>query len=225
VVDILKEAIFTGKFRPGQTLAEIRLAKSLNVSQATVREALGQLEKFGLVIRIPNRSAEVPNLTVQEVRDRIRIRLALEQMAAEEAAARMSDSDLDELTAYASEIEAGIERNEYFEVSQADLRFHRFIWEKSGSTVLWATLDQIATPLFAFLGLVHRMQSFDQRTAKPHARLIEAFRSRDSQTVKQAVREHIEGSYGRFLNAPPEELHQLALRPEPPELVSAAASD
>jgi DNA-binding GntR family transcriptional regulator len=224
-VDILKEAIFTGKFRPGQPLAEIRLAKSLNVSQATVREALGQLEKIGLVIRIPNRSAEVPNLTIQEVRDRIRIRLALEEMAAEEASARLSESDLEELAAYAEEIEAGIEKNEYFEVSQADLRFHRFIWEKSGSAVLWATLDQIATPLFAFLGLMHRAQSIDQRTTKPHVRIIDAFRSRDSQTVRQAVREHIEGSYASFLHAPSEELSQLAVRPEPPELVSAAASD
>lgn len=225
VVDILREAIFTGKFRPGQPLAEIRLAKTLNVSQATVREALGQLEKVGLVVRIPNRSAEIPNLTIQDVRDRIRIRLALEEMAAAEAAVHMTDNDIDELVACAREIEVDIERNEYFEVSQADLRFHRFIWEKSGSAVLWSTLDQIATPLFAFLGLVHRAQAVDQRTTKPHSRIIEALRSRDVERVRQTVREHVIGSYSRFLNAPSEELPQLAVRPESAELVATAISD
>lgn len=215
VVDILKEAIFSGKFKPGQPLAEIRLAKSLNVSQATVREALGQLEKVGLVLRIPNKSAEVPNLTIQEVRDRIRIRLALEEMAAVEAMSRMSDADIEELVEIAEEIETGIERNQYFEVSQSDLKFHRIIWERSGSGVLFATLDQIATPLFAFLGLLHYAEGIDQRSTKPHARIIESFRSKNREAVRRTVREHMEGSYARFLEAPEATLSELAIPPEP----------
>ena len=39
VVGILKEAIFSGKFRPGDLMREMQLARTFGVSQATVREA------------------------------------------------------------------------------------------------------------------------------------------------------------------------------------------
>src|ERR1700732_3057834 len=52
---IIKDAIFTGQFQPGQLLRELHLARMLNVSQATIREALVQLEQVGLVVREQNR--------------------------------------------------------------------------------------------------------------------------------------------------------------------------
>ena len=42
VFETIRDAIFRGELKPGETLRELGLAKSLNVSQATVREALEQ---------------------------------------------------------------------------------------------------------------------------------------------------------------------------------------
>ncbi|GIU78644.1 MAG: GntR family transcriptional regulator [Bryobacteraceae bacterium] len=209
IAKILQEAIFTGQLKPGQLLREQALGKQLGVSQATIREALAHLEQLGLVSKAVNRGTTVTNLSAREVRERLAVRVALEELAAAEAAVRMTEQDFDILVQLAERIARGIEANLYFETSQADIDFHRFIWEKSGNAILYRTLDQLTTPLFAFLGLLHKLTAQDQRATKPHSDIIQALRTRDAETVKDAIRGHIRGSYGVFLESDAEDLLTL----------------
>lgn len=209
VARILQKAIFSGQFQPGQTLRELALAKQLDVSQATIREALAHLEQLGLVVKEANRGTAVTNLSPAEVRDRLSIRIVLEELAAVEAAKKMTDDDFEELEAHSRSISAAIGRNEYFDVSQADIAFHRVIWRKSGNVILERTLDQLTTPLFAFLGVLHQIAAEDQRKTKPHSEIIDAFRTRELRKVRAAIREHISGSYGVFLESEAADLHTL----------------
>lgn len=206
---ILQDAIFTGQLKPGQLLRELALAKQLGVSQATIREALAQLEQLGLVSKTANRATAVTNLSAREVRERLTVRMALEELAAAEAAPRMTQADFDALERLAQRIEQGIEANLYFETSQADIDFHRYIWNKSGNAILYRALDHLTTPLFAFLGLVHKLTAQDQRATKPHSEIIRALRTRDAEIVKEAIRNHIKGSYGAFLDSAAEDLLTL----------------
>jgi len=187
------------------------LARTLQVSQATVREALVQLEQFGLVVRIPNKGTTVTNLSSQEVRHRLRVRMVLEELAAVEAAPRLSQEEFLELEDYAGKIAEAIAADSYFDLSQADLHFHRFIWEKSANPVLYRMLDQLTTPLFAFLGILHKISSRDQRKTKPHEHIIDALRSQDPELVRAAIRYHIEGSYSQFLDSDAADLQSLVV--------------
>lgn len=201
VARILRDAIFSGELKPGDALRELPLARKLAVSQATVREALSDLEQVGLVLKVPNKATTVTNLSAKEVRERLAIRLVLEQMAAIDAAKQMSETDFAELEGLSEQITAGIEQNAYFEVSQADLAFHRKIWRLSGNQTLERILDQVTTPLFAFLGLLHRIQRIDQRRTRSHALLIAALRTRRPAAIREAFADHIEGSYGALLDS------------------------
>lgn len=209
VARILRDAVFSGELKPGDALRELALARKLGVSQATVREALSDLEQAGLVVKTPNKGTAVTNLSAKEVRERLAIRLALEQMAATGAAKRMSEADFAELRGLSEQISAGIEQNAYFEVSQADLAFHRTIWRLSGNQTLERILDQVTTPLFAFLGLMHRIQGIDQRRTRSHDLLIDALRTRRPGAIREAFSDHIEGSYGALLNSDAGDLQTL----------------
>lgn len=209
IARILQEAIFAGQLKPGQLLRELALAKQLGVSQATIREALSDLEQLGLVSKTVHRGTTVTNLSAREVRERLTVRMVLEELAAVEAAARMTDSDFHTLDELAGRIERSIDANLYFETSQADIAFHRCIWELSGNAILCRMLDQLTTPLFAFLGLLHKLTAQDQRAAKPHSDIIRALRSRDADVVREAVRAHIRGSYEVFLESDAEDLVSL----------------
>src|SRR2546425_409175 len=94
VVDILKDAIFYGKLKPEELLPEQPLAKKLRVSQSTVREALAQLERYGLVARQPNRGTVVTSFSPADIQGRMKVRLALEEMAFTEACPLMDDADI-----------------------------------------------------------------------------------------------------------------------------------
>jgi len=97
VKDAVRDAIFQGRFQPGDPLRELGLARDLRVSQATVREALLQLEQTGLVVRVPNKQTIVTQLSQQDLKERIIIRILLEEAAAVEAARRIGPKELEEL--------------------------------------------------------------------------------------------------------------------------------
>lgn len=195
VFGILRDEIFSGRFTPGQSLREQALAKAMSVSQGTVREALGQLEQVGLVQRVPHCGTTVTDLASQEIRDRLQVRLLLEQQAFSEAAQCMSEQDCQRLEGLAAKIAAALEANSHYEVSQADLDFHRFVWTRSGNAVRARLLDQICTPLFAFVGMLRRAAFDDQSKTHPHEPLVEALRTRDPKRARAAIRDHINGSY------------------------------
>src|SRR5258706_1103397 len=85
IVDRLREAIYSGQLTPNERLREEVLADFLRVSRGPIREALSQLEREGLVIKEPNKGATVARLSRQDLDEVYSLRLALEQLAIQQA--------------------------------------------------------------------------------------------------------------------------------------------
>lgn len=210
VFESLRDAIFTGRMRPGDPVRELHLAKELGVSQATVREALGRLERYGLVVRIPNRETIVARHSQRDIRERIAVRTVLEEMAFNEAAARMTKEDFQTLARKLQRLEAAAAANEYFATAQADLDFHRVIWRLSGNLALYETLDHLTTPLLAFVSVL-RSNGAERLAAvlSPHEKVIRALRGKKPAVIQKVVREHTTFGYDEFLNSEAESLEAL----------------
>jgi DNA-binding GntR family transcriptional regulator len=203
VIEILKEKVFAGTLKPGDPLREMHLAREFSISQATVREALLQLEKLGLAVRMANRGTIVTKLTPQEVRDRLEIRLELEPLACIKASPRLTEDDFAYLERLAQEISKDYKSPNYnfYETGQIDFQFHRYIWQRSGSPVLCATLEQVTLPLFAFIGLLRQVGVEERRPSDPHKPIIEALRSRKAKQITEVVRGHFKNSYNHFIES------------------------
>lgn len=198
----IRSAIFQGRFQPGDPLRELDLARDLQVSQATVREALLQLEQAGLIHRIPNKETTVAKLSRQELVERNGIRTTLEITAAVAASQRMTDVELASLRRLLASISHVVARNEYEKIAEADLDFHRYIWDQSGNKTLCATLLNITAPMFAFASILRSIDREDlSKVTHSHEPIVEAIRSKDPVAVELAIRQHIEGSYESFLNS------------------------
>jgi DNA-binding GntR family transcriptional regulator len=159
------------------------------------------LEQTGLVVRSQGRKTTVTSLTKEEVRDRLSIRVALEEIACVKAASLMREADFIELGKLAKTITANVAKNDYLAMTLADTRFHHFMWERAETPVLLRTLDQITMPLFAFLGVLHAKGLHNLQAGKRHEAIVSAMRSRKSDIVRKAIRDHIEGSYRTFLES------------------------
>lgn len=193
----LRRAIFSGQFPPGSQILESHVARQLGVSQTTVREALGQLDQMGLVRRVPNKGSFVNSLSEEEVRDRLRIRILLEGLAWQEASKRMDDAAFEELEKRLADIRETAAAGEYPRLADAELEFHRFIWESSGMPTLANLLDQLTTPLFAFITLERAARNIKEPDPYPrHKEVIDALRSGEPDTVRQVVEAHLGPSYG-----------------------------
>jgi DNA-binding GntR family transcriptional regulator len=200
VMDLLRDAIFSGKFQPGEPLVETQIAREIRVSQATVREALVQLEQSGLVVRVPNRATIVTRFSPKELAERLRIRMALEGMIAVEAAPKMGEPEFRELDRRLAAFYEKAAANDHFLRVQADLEFHRYVWECADNQTLYRILHQVTAPMFAFTCLL-RMRGVvtDKPIANPHEAIIEALRRGDEEAIRRAVSEHVRSSYEPFL--------------------------
>jgi len=81
VADRLRNAILSGKLRPGTGLVETALAEQMNVSRAPIREAIQILENDGLVETIAYKGKRVKPLTAREVAETYSLREVFEVMA------------------------------------------------------------------------------------------------------------------------------------------------
>ncbi len=189
-----------GSRMPGTALRELALAKELKVSQATIREALQRLEHAGLVTRKHNLGTTVTRLSPKDVRERVSVRAVLECFAAQAAAERMTDADLEELERRLEVLRVAVELNNYYEAAQADLEFHRHVWLHSGNDTLCRLLELVTVPLFAFAAML-RSQGLQRLTAvvAEHSPLIEALRSKDPGQIRAAFYKGSTSSYEPFL--------------------------
>ncbi|QHM73407.1 FadR/GntR family transcriptional regulator [Mixta intestinalis] len=141
---LLSAAIARGEFAPGSPLPpERELARQLNVSRSSVREALIALEVTGwVVIRSGNGVLVADPLPIQQqeqtetfsLRDLIKARQHFEAMTAELAARYGSDEQRRELQDVAAQLGLHEVNNAAF-LAQ-DQRFHLLISEMSGNEVL-----------------------------------------------------------------------------------------
>ena len=88
VVEELRRSIVTGEIGPGERLLQVELAERFGVSRIPLREAMRTLHAEGLIVIEPNRGAICRPLEPKDVSDLYAVRLALEQVAVREAAAR-----------------------------------------------------------------------------------------------------------------------------------------
>ena len=207
VADILRHAIFSGQFEPGRQLLEAHLARELQVSQTTIREALVQLDQIGLVDRIPNKGTFVTRLSEDDVRDRLTVRWLLEGLAWGEAAKRMTEDDFTELENRLESIRAAMESKDYVQAAETELNFHRFIWELSGNPTLAHTLEKISPPLFVFMTLQrNELGQSIELAYQRHKAVVDALRAGDSATLRATLDEHFLHSYEERFQKPVAEI-------------------
>lgn len=90
-------ALMTGRFRPGEKLTLRGLSKALEMSSTPIRDAIRQLSAENALDFEPNRHIRVPLLGGDQLRELRDIRIALEGMAVERAAACVDDAAIAEL--------------------------------------------------------------------------------------------------------------------------------
>jgi DNA-binding GntR family transcriptional regulator len=136
VVEMLRSAITSGRFAPGQRLIEKELCDMMGVSRPSVREALRQVESEGLIVTIPNRGPIVSRLSPAEVASIYEIRGALEALAAELFAKSASDAQVKTLDEAVSRLEGAYKSGDVETIVVAKSRFYDVLLEGSGNTIL-----------------------------------------------------------------------------------------
>lgn len=102
VGSVIRTAIASGVFEPGERLSQDRLAKLFDISRTPIRSVLRQLESEGLLEIHSHRGATVRALSVEEISDLYEMRILIETFALRKTVAAIDDKQIDELSELAA---------------------------------------------------------------------------------------------------------------------------
>ena len=208
IVDLLRDAILSGKISKGERLNESVLARNWGLSRIPVREALQKLQIQGLVVDAPRRGKFVVNLSDEEIQKINSLRLILEGEALRLCRAKMSAEGLSDLAKMVAKMEQSRNATE-IEASALDIEFHRTLWRHSGNEYLEKSLESITIPLFAHrvLWRINReMLGWASSLPNRHRLLIDFVEGKIDKPAEEVMLEHLSYRYDH-----PERFSSLAL--------------
>lgn len=200
----LRRRILSGKLPAGRRILEVQFATELSVSRTPLRLALGELEREGLLERLPTRGFQVRRFTLDEIAMAIDVRGTLEGMAARSVAETGASADaLQALKACISEgrmlIDEAMGSNQPIDTmrwAMMNMRFHKVLVQASANAVLVSSLEHVEkTPMAGpgALGVSGQPlveHAFLQRAQLDHEDIVRAIEGREGTRAEALMREH-----------------------------------
>ena len=226
VYRLLRQAIMTGRFKPGDPVTINGLADSLRVSAMPVREALHRLVADGALELLDNRRVRVPLVDADRFDEILATRIALETVAAERALPHINFVHLARLQELDARCDAIYDAGDLEGGIAANFAFHRCLYEVNASAVMLPLIES----LWLRLGPFMRLASENLRVhyvIDRHAEALDAIKRKDVVALKAAITADIQdgaGHLGRtqFLQAASAS-RQAADSSEPSAVVSGLA--
>lgn len=201
IAEQLSEDIFSGMYRPGETLVETQLAARFEVPRQTIRSAIVVLIHDGILRREPNKSVYIPQFSESDIRDLFAVRRLIEL---ESVRILATQKILPKEAENAVRImEVLCDEDSWDEVLKFDFKFHQALIAASGSSRLQKFYRSISAEQRLALTYFRSSRESPSEIARQHRVLLDSIRSGDSEAAVEAFRAHLDESEA-FIN---QEIH------------------
>ncbi len=205
IFEQLERDILSGKYKRGEVLSELRLAKELDVSRTPIREALLRLEQENLLAE-SGRGMTVLGISSADMMDMYDIRLHLEAEVACRAAKNITEEQLAEMLELA-ELQRfyinkqGNSSSEH--TKNLDSQFHELLYRSSGSSAYAEVLIGIHKKMTKFRKASVSKQSRALQSNEEHMAIYRALAAHDPEAAETAVMAHLKNAIERMGNMEP----------------------
>ena len=191
VASLLKGAILTGEYRPGETLVEREIAARFGTSKTPVREALRSLAASRLIVMMGHKAAYVQPLDRATISDVFELRGQIEPWAVASAIDNIGPQQISKIE---MELNASIEavnREDWLAAINAAREFHRLSYEQCRNKIARDVLDNLQEiMLFITVNLWSYKPTWRKETEE-HGKIVEALKRKDRDLVRDALSRHI----------------------------------
>ena len=191
VTTAIRRAVLVGDLKPGDKLTEVRLAASLDVSRATLREALNLLVQDGLLVQEPYRGFSVASLGPDDLRDIAQTRAPLDLIAVHGILADPTGRRRRLLVEAWEAYDALAYDPDPTVAFEAHLAFHHGLWAASENSMLlrlWPVTEAVTTLMVAQDQALHPDPS---RAPRLHRHLVDAILSGELAEIERLLHAHI----------------------------------
>ena len=183
-----------GRRLPRERLVEQDLCDLFQTHRGDVRLALFELEKKGLVERIPNRGAMVRGLTPLEVKEIYAVREELEVMAVRIIPFPVAQKEIDRLEKLQRQHSAAVGAGDLLTVFYSNLSFHQVLFGLCGNACLIETIDLLAQKVYGIRSYANAFPESLDRARRDHLDMIKALRGARRDELIALTRRHLEPS-------------------------------
>lgn len=197
ITAVLRKALLSGEFQPGQELSLTETAARLGVSRTPVREAFQSLAAEGLLELRMNRGAVVVGIDEKVIQDHFELRLLLETEAVRRAVNRRPDTtELEQLQTWAEENRQTMTEEQYRNYNQ---RFHDRLWRWADNQKLYGLLSSLWNGPSG--GNAGRDPEHERMAIGEHRELLDHLRQGNAEAAGAVMTTHIVRSMNNILRS------------------------
>ena len=196
----IRGMIISGDLEAGSRIKQVHVAKTLNVSQTPVREAIRMLEQDGWLVNDFHKGCIVKEITLRDIIDAYEVREVIEGMLARKATSVLTDDQVAELEKLAKQADLDFV-NKYTDNAESydkeDLDFHTTLAEYVGNRQVIDLFKRLRNLEFL---MIKRSENFmkqkaatgiNQDKASQHFNIVRAIASKDAEWAEALARWHI----------------------------------
>lgn len=217
VYDDLRRRVLAFELAPDVSLSRQELSEHYGISQTPLRDAIGRLERDGLVEIYPQSKTVVTRIDVGLVRETQFMRTAFE---VEIVGLLAADPDKSKIVAAGDSVDRmqwmlrrdpggdpggdpgrGLEQDPGFDAfNRLDKEFHRCLYAAADKLGLCEVVESRSGQLDRIrrLHLQMREESKSDQVLAEHARIVAAIRASEVETARAAMRAHLSGTLSRL---------------------------
>jgi DNA-binding GntR family transcriptional regulator len=195
VADYLRREILDGRLVGGTRLRQSKIAENLGVSTTPVREAFAVLVIEGLLTGDAHKGVTVMTPHSSDLIENYEMRIALESLATELAAANASNEDIADLQKLLQVMidlppkRGGIDEEAYV---AANLAFHRRIYAIAHRPRLAELIDSLREQAGIYLRIFTHTVPSRTPTQDQHQDIFDAIRRHAPKRASKAMRDHLQ---------------------------------
>lgn len=198
LTDSLRTRITSGELDPGDALTESGLAAHYDVARPTAKAAIERLVSEGLLERVAHKSARVPLMNIERVRDMYFARQVVEC----ESYRRLAESGLsvDDAATANTDLRTAASSGALVALVDADVRFHRALITALSSPRIGRVHSTLINEMRLCLVQVQAYELLDPAViADEHASILEAITNADGALAAERGRAHLEHAESKLL--------------------------
>jgi len=204
VYSALKGDIITGKLKPGHKLRLQVLKEDYDVGNSPLREALNRLSANGMVMREENKGFKVSSASAEELRELVRTRCWLEEIALRESIKNGND-EYDErivLAVHRLSRLTGSETDDYTTPEHQSLHkdFHQAILSECNSGILRKFCSQLQDQSFRYRNLSEVLQYRVGHEEEEHQKIRDAILDRNADEAVEMLCSHYQVTADILIN-------------------------
>ncbi|MER7167905.1 GntR family transcriptional regulator [Micromonospora sp. NPDC000207] len=194
----LHQMIMTGLLPPGSHLRLADLTEALDMSAMPVREGLRRLEALGLVEIVPHKGAWVRGVSLDDLLDTHRTRLALEALAVRTAAERFTAHDAETARHALDEHARLAVIDDPLAARHAHTTFHFTLYRASGSRWLPRAIKPVWENSERYRFATRPTPESLDRSRAEHQAILDACVAHDPDAAVAALTRHLDNALRRI---------------------------